>query len=545
MLITRANTYEEVYASFRWQLPERYNIAYDVCDRHAVHPERLALIFERPDGGIERYTFRQIQSFANRLANALLHLGLQRGERVLLYLGQHPVVAITHVACWKAGIVSVPTSILFGVDALEYRLKISGATLLVTDRTNYPTAAAARANAPSLKHVLLIDGEEADALPFWETLKRASDRFATLPLTPDDPAFINFTSGTTGWPKAALQGHRSMLGHMPGFEFLYDFFPQDGDIMWSPADWAWLAGLMDVLMPAWFHGKPVLTHSRSSFDPEEAYRLIGKHQVRTALLTPTMLKMMRQVRDPVGRFDPKLRAVMSGGESVGREILEWSSRTLKIQVNEGYGQTECNLVLGNCGLVLLPKLGSLGRPLPGHIAAVIDDQGNPLATGAVGNLAFRRPDPVMLLEYWNDPKATAEKFVGDWLITGDRAARDEDGYFWFHGRSDDIITSSGYRIGPSEIEDALTRHPGVLMAAVIGVPDPVRTESIKAFVVLSPGYQPSDSLAEDIRLSVRSRLAKHEYPRVIEFVESLPMTTTGKILRRELRDRERRKVAAS
>ena len=545
MLITRANTYEEIYASFRWQLPERYNIAHDVCDRHAVHPERLALIFERADGGIERYTFRQIQGFANRLANALLHLGLQRGDRVLLYLGQHPVVAIAHVACWKAGIVSVPTSILFGVDALEYRLKISGATLLVTDRTNYPTAAAAGTNAASLKHVLLIDGEEADALPFWETLERASDQFATLSLTPDDPAFINFTSGTTGWPKAALQGHRSMLGHMPGFEFLYDFFPQDGDIMWSPADWAWLAGLMDVLMPAWFHGKPVLAHSRSSFDPEEAYRLIGRHQVRTALLTPTMLKMMRQVRDPVSRFDPKLRAVMSGGESVGREVLEWSSRTLNVQVNEGYGQTECNLVLGNCGLVLPPKLGSLGRPLPGHVAAVIDDQGNPLAAGEVGSLAFRRPDPVMLLEYWNDSKATGEKFVGDWLITGDRAARDEDGYFWFHGRSDDIITSSGYRIGPSEIEDALTRHPGVLMAAVIGVPDPVRTESIKAFVVLSPGYQPSDSLAEDIRLSVRSRLAKHEYPRAIEFVESLPMTTTGKILRRELRDRERRKVEAN
>jgi acetyl-CoA synthetase len=541
MLITRADTYEAVYGAFRWQLPERYNIAHDVCDRHAEGSERLALIHERADGGTDRYSFRQIRGYANRLANTLLHLGLARGERVLIYLGQHPATAIAHVACWKAGLVSVPTSVLFGVDGVQYRLQTCTPKLLVTDRANYPTVATARADAPFLRHVMLVDGAEADAIPFWETIAQASDRFATLMLSPDDPAFLNFTSGTTGWPKGALQGHRSMIGHMPGFEFLYDFFPQDGDVMWSPADWAWLAGLMDVLMPAWFHGKPVLTYRAQSFDPEEAYRLMAKHRVRTALLTPTMLKLMRQVPDPLSRYDVKLRAVLSGGESVGKELLEWSSRTLGIQVNEGYGQTECNLVLGNCGLVLRPKPGSLGRALPGHVAAIVDDQGNELPAGTVGNIAFRRPDPVMLLEYWNNPKATAEKFAGDWLLTGDLGLCDEEGYFWFRGRADDVITSAGYRIGPSEIEDALTRHPAVAMAAVVGVPDPVRTESIKAFVLLASGYQPSDALAEEIRLTVRARLAKHEYPRAIEFVDSLPMTTTGKILRRELRERERQK----
>ena len=543
MLITRGKTYDEVYNAFRWRLPERYNIAHDVCDRHAGDPGKVALIHETGSGSVDRYSFRQIRDFANRLANALTHLGLSRGDRVLIYLGQHPATAIAHVACWKAGMVSVPTSTLFGVDALEYRLQTSGARVLLTDLANLAVVAAARPKAPTLQQVFLVDGAAPDTLPFWDTIARASDQFATLSLHPDDPAFLNFTSGTTGWAKGALQGHRSMIGHMPGAEFLYDFFPQDGDVMWSPADWAWLAGLMDVLMPAWFHGKPVLTYRAAGFDPEAAYSMMGKHKVRAALLTPTMLKLMRQVPDAVARYQVKLRTVLSGGESVGKELLDWSSRTLGVQVNEGYGQTECNMVLGNCGLVLQPKPGSLGRALPGHVAAIVDDQGQPLPVGEVGNLAFRRPDPVMLLEYWNNPQATAEKYAGDWLLTGDLAHVDEDGYYWFHGRADDVITSSGYRIGPSEIEDALARHPAVAIAAVIGVPDPVRTESIKAFIMLAPGHRPSEALADEIRLSVRTRLARHEYPRAIEFVDKLPMTTTGKILRRELRAREREQAA--
>lgn len=544
MLIKRASTYREVYDSFRWNLPTHYNIALDVCDKHAADPRRLALIYERPDGNIEQFTFRQIQSHANRLANTFAHFGLKRGDRILIYLGQNPATAVTHVAAWKGGMVSVPTSLLFGIDALVYRLETSGARVLVTDRSGYETALAAKTRCPTLERILLVDGKEEGAPSFWETIERASDTFETVLLDPNTPAMINFTSGTTGWPKGALHGHRTMLGHMPGFEFTFDFFPQQGDVMWSPADWAWLAGLMDVIMPAWFHGVPVVAYRATSFDAEQAFHLIGKHRVRTALLTPTMLKMMRQVRDPVARFDPKMRSVMSGSESVGKEILEWSGKTLGIQVNEAYGQTECNFVIGNCSLVMTPKLGSLGRVLPGHEAAIVDGQGNPLPMGEVGNLAFRRPDPVMLLEYWKDPNATAEKFAGDWLLTGDLAACDEDGYYWFHGRADDVISSSGYRIGPSEIEDALVRHPAVTMAAAIGVPDPVRTEAIKAFIMLADGWTSSDELAEEIRLSVRSRLAKHEYPRVIEFVDKLPMTATGKILRRELREMERKKREA-
>ncbi len=538
MLIARAATFDEIHRSFRWRLPERYNIAWDVCDRHAAGPERTALIHERAGGEVQRYSFQQVQRLANQCANLLQHLGLAQGERVLIYLGQDPATAVAHVACWKAGLISVPTSLLFGTDALSYRLRDSGARLLITDAAHLAVVAAVREQAPALEHVMLVDGPARGGAPdFWGELARASDAFETLALTPDTPAFINYTSGTTGLPKGTLQGHRSMLGHMPGLELVYDFLPQPGDVMWSPADWSWLAGLMDVLMPAWFCGLPVLTYRNTSFDPEQAFHLMGKHGVRISLLTPTMLRRMSLVKDPLRRHGVLLRSVISGGESVGRETLEWARGALGVEVNEVYGQTECNIVLGNCAQVLTPKPGSLGRALPGHEAAIVDAQGQPLPIGAVGHLAFRRPDPVMLLEYWGQPQATRDKFVGDWLLTGDLARCDEDGYYWYVSRADDVITSAGYRIGPGEIEDALNGHPAVAMSAVIGVPDPVKTESICAFLVLRPGHVASPELAEAIRESVRIRLARHECPRSIQFVDTLPMTTTGKIMRRELRQR--------
>ena len=537
MLIRRAATFEVIHRTFRWQLPERYNIAWDVCDRHAAGAGRTALIHERGDGSVARYSFQQVRRLANQCANTLRHLGLAQGDRVLIYLGQDPATAVAHVGCWKAGLISVPTSLLFGTDALAYRLQDSGARLLITDVAHWPIVAAVREQAPDLAHVMLVDGagNGARTLDFWAELARASDEFETLALTPDTPAFINYTSGTTGQPKGTLQGHRSMLGHMPGLELVYDFLPQPGDVMWSPADWSWLAGLMDVLMPAWFCGLPVLTYRNTSFDPEEAFHLMGRHHVRISLLTPTMLRRLSVVADPLRRHGVALRSVISGGESVGRETLEWARGALGIEINEVFGQTECNIVLGNCTRVLAPKPGSLGKALPGHVAAIVDDDGQPLPPGNVGNIAFRRPDPVMLLEYWNKPEATRAKFAGDWLLTGDLGRMDEDGYYWYMSRADDVITSAGYRIGPGEIEDALNGHPAVAMSAVIGVPDPVKTEAIRAFVLLRAGNAASAELAEAIRESVRTRLARHECPRDVVFVESLPLTATGKIMRRELR----------
>jgi len=332
-----------------------------------------------------------------------------------------------------------------------------------------------------------------------------------------------------------------LLGHMPSLEFIYDFFPQDKDALWSPADWAWMAGLADILLPGWFHGCTVVATAMKGFDPEEAYRVLDQHNVTLALLTPTMLKLMRQVPNALDRYDLKLRAALSGGEAVGKELLEWADRELNIKINEGFGQTECNVILGNNGNVFPIKPGSIGRPTPGTVCAIIDDNGMVLAPGEAGHIACKRPHPVMLLEYLNKPEATREKFIGDWLITGDTGHMDEDGYYWFHGRADDVITSSGYRIGPGEIEDALLKHDAVQMVAVIGVPDPVRTEIVKAFVIPSPGIKVSEQLVDELRDSVRNRLARHEVPKLIEFVDSLPMTTTGKIMRRELREREKQK----
>jgi acetyl-CoA synthetase len=535
--------YQQLYASFRWNIPARYNIAADVCDRHASDPGKIALIGEDSDGKTWKMTFREVQRKANQLANLLLSLGLVKGDRVMLLLGQNAWTAIGHVACWKAGLVSVPASILFAADAVAYRLNAVGVRVVITDLANLPSVEKARLLAPAMTHVFLVDGAASNAPSIAKAIEAARDHFENVDTAADDPAFLNFTSGTTGNPKGALQAHRSMLGHMPGAEMGYDSFPQPGDCMWSPADWAWLAGLMDVLMPAWFHGVPVLTFRAPRFDPEQAFTMMGRHRVRTALLTPTMLRVMRQIPDPVKRYGIDLRTIISGGESVGKELHEWSSGALGVPINEMFGQTECNLVLASNGNMMPVKPGSLGRAVPGHVAGIVDDSGQPLPTGAIGNLAFRGPDPVMMLEYWQNPEATRNKYADGWLITGDLAQCDEDGYFWFHGRADDIISSAGYRIGPSEIEDALARHPAVVMAAAVGVPDPVRTESIKAFVILKEGTSPSPALIEEVRNFVREHLAKHEVPRDIEFVATLPMTTTGKILRRVLRDAERAKVA--
>ena len=541
-LLKRGSTYEEVYNNFKWDIPEYYNIADDVCDRWADDPGRIALVYEDAEKKVHTYAFADVRKYANQLANTLLGYGLGRGDCVTLLLAQDPECAIAHVACWKAGMVSGPCSVLFGADAISYRVNDCRAKAIITDMANYPKVAEIRDDCPTLEHVLVIDGDADGAVNFWQAIETAADAFTNAKTQAEDIGWISYTSGTTGMPKGSVQPHRMMLGHMPPLEFIYDFFPQENDVLWSPADWAWMAGLMDVLMPGWFHGCKVVATAMKGFDPEQAYRILEQHEVTLALLTPTMLKLMRQVPDPLARYQLKLRAVLSGGESVGVGLLEWAKAELDLSINEGFGQTECNVILGNNGNVFPIKPGSLGKATPGGVVAIIDDDGNEVAPGTEGHIVCKRPHPIMLLEYLNKPEATRDKFIGDWLITGDVGHMDEDGYFWFHGRGDDVITSSGYRIGPGEIEDALLKHDAVQMAAVIGVPDPVRTEVIKAFIILAQGVTPSEALADELKEYVRNRLAKHEMPRMIEFVESLPMTTTGKIMRRELREREKAKL---
>jgi acetyl-CoA synthetase len=533
-MLRRGNSYDEIYRGFRWEVPARFNIGVAACDRHADGTGRLALIYEAPDGTVERLTFDDLKRLSNRCANALAALGVSAGDRVGILLPQRPETAIAHLAIYKLGAVAVPLFVQFGPDAIEHRLADSGARALITDGENLSKIPP---GLPDLATILIVEGDNGGHPLFWPTLKHARDAFAPADTAANDPALIIYTSGTTGKPKGALHAHRVLLGHLPGVQMPHDFFPQPGDLYWTPADWAWIGGLLDVLLPSLYFGVPVLAHRARKFDPEEAFALIGRHRVRNAFLPPTALKMMRPVRAPRERFGLDLRSVASGGEALGEDILAWSKEALGVGVNEFYGQTEANLLVGNCGSLYPVRPGSMGRPIPGHRVAVVSDAGEPVPAGQTGIIAVERPDPVMFLGYWNNPEATEAKFAGDWLLTGDVALQDDEGYIWYKGREDDLISSGGYRIGPTDIEDCLMKHRAVLIAAVVGHPDPARGEIVRAFVVPKADVAAGPELADEIRAFVGQRLAWYQAPREVIFVEELPLTATGKIIRRELRGR--------
>jgi len=541
-MLKPGKTYQEVYEAFEWEIPEFYNIGADICDKWASQRYRVALIYENEDGKVEKYTFWEIRRLSNKLANGLASLGIGRRDRIGILLGQCPETAIAHVSIYKLGAIAIPLFSLFGTDALEYRLSNAKAKGIITDATNLYKIMEIRDRLPHLKVIIVTGGEGGDGtVGFWNLVEKGGPEFDTVKTRAEDPALIIYTSGTTGPPKGALHAHRVLLGHLPGVEFPHNFFPKDSDLFWTPADWAWIGGLIDVLFPSWHHGIPVVAHRARKFDPERAFYLLEKHGIRNAFMPPTALKLMRQIREPRKRYDFQMRTIGSGGETLGEELLQWGKEVMGLTINEFYGQTECNLVVGTCAEVMEVRPGSMGRPIPGHKVDVIDEDGNPVSPGIVGEIAIQGPDPVMFLEYWGNPEATEEKYLGKWLLTGDLAKKDEDGYFWFVGRKDDVITSAGYRIGPAEIEDCLMKHPAVSMAAVVGSPDEVRTEIVKAFIVLKEGVTPDAEIEEEIKKFVKVRLAAHEYPREIEFVSELPMTTTGKIMRKELRKLEREK----
>jgi acetyl-CoA synthetase len=538
-MLPQINDYDRLYREFRWAIPARYNIGIDVCDRWATRqPERAAILHVHGDGRIETVSFGALMQMSNRLANALRAHGIGRRDRVAILLPQTPEAAVAHIAIYKLAAVALPLALLFGNEALAYRLQDSGATALITNAFGLAKLASLPERPAGLKLVISIDGEADGASGFASLLQAASDSFRAEDTSADDPAMMIYTSGTTGPPKGALHAHRVLLGHMPGIELPHDFFPQPGDLFWTPADWAWAGGLLDCLLPSLHHGVAVVAHRFDKFDPERAYALMAQTGIRNAFIPPTALRMLRAAASPRGRHDLRLRSIGSGGEALGSETLEWGKDAFGLTINEFYGQTECNLVLSSCAMLGVSRPGAIGKPVPGHAVAVIGPDGRPVKAGEIGQIAVRRPDPVMFLEYWGRADATREKFVGDWMTTGDQGMVDEDGYFHFVGRDDDVITSSGYRIGPGEIEDCLIRHPAVALAAAIGKPDPLRTEIVKAFVVLKPGIDtPRETLASELQEFVRTRLSAHEYPREIAFIDEMPMTTTGKIIRRLLRER--------
>ncbi len=536
--------YDELYAAHRWRVPERYNIAQACCGQWAADPKRVALHWEDEAGASARLTFADVQREANRLSNALAGLGVKRGDRVAILLPQRPETAIAYIALFQMGAVAVPLSHLFGPDALEYRMEHAEVSVAIVEPTTIANLWAVKDRLMHLRHVVGVGGARESGVHAWEDLlAKAGSGFSLVDTHAEDPSLIIYTSGTTGPPKGALKPHRIMLGNVPGFVHSHDFFPQPGDIFWSPADWAWTGGLMDALLPAWLYGVPIVGF-RGRFDAERAYYLLEKYGVRNSFLFPTALKlMMKAVPAPKDKYKLKLRSVMSAGEAVGATLVEWAREQLGVTINEMFGQTEINYVVGNCQAAWPVKPGSIGRPYPGHRVAVIDAEGNEVPRGELGEVAVHRfchgeRDPVHFLEYWKNPQASQEKYIGDWGCTGDQAKMDEDGYLWYQGRSDDVIKSSGYRIGPAEIENCLVKHPAVANAAVIGKPDATRGAVVKAFIVLQPGQKASKALEEDIQKHVRGRLAPYEYPKEIEFIDALPMTTTGKVQRKELRKRE-------
>jgi acetyl-CoA synthetase len=535
-MLSPAPDYDGLVAAFRWRIPERYNIGIDVCDRWAAaEPERAAILEIGPDGGVATLTYGALRERSNRLANALRARGIGRGDRVAILLPQGAAVPIAHIAVYKLGAVALPLAALFGIDALTYRLADAGAKALVTNAAGLGKLQEIRPDLPALACVISTDGPDGSAEGFSQVLEAASPDFTPVDTAADDPAMMIYTSGTTGPAKGALHAHRVLLGHLPGVEMPHEFLPQPGDRLWTPADWAWAGGLLNVLLPGLHHGVPVVARKTEKFDPEEAFRLMADHQVRNTFVPPTALRMLRTVPNPRGRFALALRTIASGGETLGAETFAWGREALGLTINEFYGQTECNLVLSSCAAIGVAKPGAIGKPVPGHKVTVIRDDGSRCEPGELGQIAVARPDPVMFLSYWNKPGATEAKFIGDWMTTGDQGLLDADGYVRFVGRDDDVITSAGYRIGPGEIEDCLIRHPAVALAAAVGKPDPVRTEIVKAFIVLKEGYSASDTLASDIQGFVRGRLSAHEYPREISFRSNLPLTTTGKVIRRLLR----------
>ncbi len=589
--------YAELHGGFRWQVPAWFNIAEVCCARWARRtPEAVAVRVDHDHGAVETCCFADLQAAANRLSRLLRRHGVRRGDRVAIVMPQRIETAVAHLAIYQLGAVAMPLSMLFGPDALGYRLNDSQARFALADESSIANLLAARPACPGLETVLAVGAAQGKGDLAWlPALQRESSRFTAVRTRCDDAAVLVYTSGTTGPPKGALIPHRALIGNLSGFVCSQNWFPDDPpvspgardpirplplgkgergkggvepvpqaglqstpSVFWSPADWAWTGGLMDALLPSLYFGRPIVA-SRARFDPLKAFELMQRHAVTHTFLFPTALKaMMKAVPAPRDAYALKLRAIMSAGEAVGDAVFAYCRDELGVSVNEMFGQTEINYIVGNCGSFVdadghrhgawPARPGSMGRPYPGHRVEVLDDAGHVCPRGTPGDVAVHRrdihghPDPVFFLGYWRNEAATRAKFSGDpldsWCRTGDTALMDADGYLWYQGRSDDMFKSAGYRIGPGEIENCLVKHPAVANAAVVPKPDAERGALVKAYVVLAPGFAASPQLADDLQQHVRGRLAPYEYPKEIEFIDALPMTTTGKVQRRVLRLRE-------
>ncbi|MEY4364614.1 MAG: hypothetical protein RLZZ24_1966 [Pseudomonadota bacterium] len=564
--------YDAMQQGFGWHVPETFNIAHVCAERWAQHaPSRdaVAIVTHHAQGEAITHTYGQLQAQANALSRVLRQAGVRRGERVAIVLPQRFETAVAYMAVLQMGAVAMPLSLLFGPEALLYRLQDSEAVSAIVDEATVDNVQSVRAQCPSLRTLVGVGaaGPRCD-LDYTHSLAAQAGHFESVRTHADEAAVLIYTSGTTGPPKGALIPHRALIGNLTGFVCSQNWFgfptdtrqpPRSQAVFWSPADWAWTGGLMDALLPTLYFGRPIVAWN-GRFSPDLAFELMQQHRVTHTFLFPTALKaMMKAYPKPREQFRLHLQAIMSAGEAVGDAVFAYCQEELGVTVNEMFGQTEINYIVGNCAMNGQPqngvgwpaKPGSMGKGYPGHRVAVIDDNGHECPVGVPGDVALHRfnlhgqADPIFFLGYWRNEGATQNKYTGDWCRTGDMAVRDEDGYLWYQGRSDDVFKSAGYRIGPSEIENCLVKHPAVANAAVVPKPDAERGALVKAYVVLAPGFAASDALTQELQQHVRGKLAPYEYPKEIEFIDALPMTTTGKVQRRVLRLQEQARAQQS
>ena len=569
--------YADLHGRFGWQVPRRFNMAAVCSRRWAADPataQQTAVIATAPGQPDRHHSYAELQQQANRLSSALAALGVRRGDRVAIVMPQRFETAVAYMAVLQMGAVGMPLSQLFGPEALEFRLQDSEAVVAICDGSTLAAVQSVSGNCPQLRALIAVEAPAPGALAWSDLLASASDRFKAVDTLADEAAVLIYTSGTTGNPKGALIPHRALIGNLTGFvcsQNWFGFDPFDASkpsqaVFWSPADWAWTGGLMDALLPTLYFGRPIVGYN-GRFSPQTAFELLERHGVTHSFLFPTALKaMMKAFPEPRQRYTLRLQAIMSAGEAVGDAVFAYCQRQLGVTVNEMFGQTEINYIVGNCARLYPAKPGSMGKGYPGHRVAVIDDEGHECPVGVPGDVAVHRldvhgdPDPIFFLGYWKNEAATRAKFTGDmtssWCRTGDMAVRDAEGYLWYQGRADDVFKAAGYRIGPGEIENCLVKHPAVANAAVVPKPDAERGAVVKAYVVLAqeylaaqPGRAAGDAafeqrLVAELQAHVKGKLAPYEYPKEIEFVESLPMTTTGKVQRRVLRLQEEARARA-
>ncbi len=569
--------YAALHAGFRWQVDEYFNIAEVCCRRWAGAAgsqhntiERIAIRAHKAGAATILHSYFELQRSADALSHVLAAQGVARGVRVAIVMPQRFETAVAYMAVFQMGAVAMPLSMLFGPEAMAFRLQDSEAVLAICDESSIVSVNAVRAQCPALRTVVAAGLAAGQGDLDYETAVAAQQRgFTAVQTRADEAAILIYTSGTTGPPKGALIPHRALIGNLPGFVCSQNWFGFDGKsnakseaVFWSPADWAWTGGLMDALLPTLYFGRPIVAFN-GRFSPELAFGLMQQQGVTHTFLFPTALKaMMKAFPRPREQFRLGLQGLMSAGEAVGDAVFAYCRDQLGVTVNEMFGQTEINYVVGNCARFWPARPGSMGKGYPGHRVAVIDDAGHECAVGVAGDVAVNRfdihgdPDPIFFLGYWKNEAATAAKFSGDWCRTGDLARKDADGYLWYEGRADDVFKAAGYRIGPGEIENCLVKHPAVANAAVVPKPDRERGAVVKAYVVLALDLiaerdrgawtraEFDAKLVAELQAHVKNLLAPYEYPKEIEFIDALPMTTTGKVQRRVLRLQEEERFTA-